>query len=98
MARTPKNALAHIVKGVEVTIDGSTVFVPSNKEENSVASMVTAAQMRDLIQAQIKKYKDGELQLSPKELRDLAEALATVAKFSGCLLYTSDAADEEDSV
>ncbi len=92
------SSLARIVKSFQVTLDGETINVPVGKDENRVASMVSAAQMRDLIQVQIKKYKEGEIQLSPKELKDLAEALHTVAKFSG-EVYASgeDVAPDEKS-
>src|SRR6476660_1772740 len=92
-------SLARIVRSLEVTIDGETIRVPVGKEENRIASMVSAAQMRDLIQSQMKKYKEGEIQLTPKELKDLAEALHTVAKFSGEVYASEDdiAQDGEDT-
>ncbi len=38
--------------------------------------------MRNLIQEQIKKYKDGDSTLTPKELADLAKAARDTAAFS----------------
>lgn len=43
---------------------------------------VLAAQMRALIQEMIKKYKDGDSTLTPKELNDLASAAKNTAAFS----------------
>lgn len=97
MAKSKSSSLARIVKSLEVRLDGEVVHVPVGKEENRIASMVSAAQLRELIQSQMKKYKDGDLQLSPKDMRDLSEALHTLAKFSGEVYAAGEAIGGEDT-
>lgn len=62
--------------------DGTIVFVPNGPDENKRSNMVLASQVRNLIQENIKMYKQAEARLSPKELKDLADAAAAIAKFS----------------
>lgn len=70
--------------------DGSELFVPADKAENSIANKIVAAQIRQLIQANLKKYKDGEETLSPKQLAEIAMAGSALAKFSGEVYQASD--------
>jgi hypothetical protein len=44
---------------------------------------VLAAQVRAFLQATIKRYKDGDNLLTPKELRDIAGAFSDLSKASG---------------
>lgn len=72
-----------VVRDFEVTVGDNVIRVPVDKHENRIADMVGAAQLRAMIQAQMKRWQDAETDASPKELRDLAEALAKLAEFSG---------------
>lgn len=67
---------------IAVVIDGEEIFVPSNRFENAIRNQLLSAQMRDIMQNQIKKYKDSEATMSPKELADLAKAARDIASFS----------------
>ena len=93
----PKKERSIVVKSFEVSQNGQTIRVPVDKNENRIANMISAAQMRDLIQTQIKRYKDGELDLSPKELKDLAEALSTVSKMSGDVYEGANPEQEDET-
>lgn len=70
--------------------DGSELMLPSSKEENADANKLVAAQIRQLLQSQIKKYKDSEETLTPQQLRDLAQAGSFIAKFSGEVYASSE--------
>ncbi len=78
-----KSALASLTPNAQIVlIDGSELRVPADRAENSVMNMILASQMRNLIQEQIKKYKDADATMSPKELNDLASAARNTAAFS----------------
>lgn len=79
-----------------VKLGEASVRVPVNKEENRIASMVAAAQVREMIQAQVKKWKDGETPLTPKELKDLSDALAVLAKSSAEIYSQGQDEDAHD--
>lgn len=72
--------------GSSVSIDdgkGGSFLVPLGAAENKIANQVLASQMRHMIQEHIKVFRDKDTTLTPKELRDLAEAAKSVAQFSG---------------
>lgn len=88
-----KEALkALLPNAVEIKIDGMDVRVATNKSENQIMNMMLASQMRSLIHQTIKNYKDDEVKLSPKELKDLSDAARNVAQFSA-EIYLDPAAD-----
>ncbi len=70
-ALTP-NALA-------VTINGKELRVASNKAENNMMNMIVMAQMRHMIQNHLKRYEDEERLLTPKEVKDMADAIKAMA-------------------
>ena len=70
---------------------GETIIVPSDKSGNRVANMILAAQIRAMIQKNLKKYDDQDMLATPKDLKDLAEAAKSLHQFSG------DVYKEEDS-
>lgn len=72
--------------------DGSSVIVPAGKSGNRVANMIVAAEVRHLLQNSIKRYRDQEMLPTPKDLKDLAEAAASLARFSGDV-YKEEEAD-----
>lgn len=63
--------------------DGEELVLPNDKGENAIANKLVAAQMRQLLTAAIKRYRDMDAPLSPKELNDLVMAGKTLAQFSG---------------
>ena len=73
---------ALLPNATRVIIDGQTLVVPFDKNENANANKILAAQMRQAIQLAIKSYKDGEQTLTPKELNDLAMAVKNIAGMS----------------
>lgn len=70
--------------------DGSELMLPSNKEENADANKLVAAQIRSLLQAQIRKYRESDETITPQQLRDLAQAGSFIAKFSGEVYAASE--------
>jgi hypothetical protein len=68
---------------IDVPVDGSIVRVACDKKENAILNMIMASQIRHLLQEQIKKYKDADQTLTPKELNDLTAAARNIATFSG---------------
>lgn len=81
-ARTSSTIKRLTPNSVDVKIDGSEVRVAFSKDENAILNMIMASQMRAMIQAAIKSYKDKDAVLSPKEIADLAKAAKDVASFS----------------
>lgn len=83
----PKKAMSlDALVGQSVKVDdgqGGQFLVPLGPSENRTANQILASQMRNYIQKQMKMYADGEKMLTPAELRQLAEAAAVVARFSG---------------
>ncbi len=63
--------------------DGSYTPVPVDETGNRVANQILASKMRNLIEDSIKKYKDHDTTLTPKELKELTDAAKNVAEFSG---------------
>lgn len=87
MAGSAKGAEARALNmltpnAVKMTVGGSEIRVASNKDENAVMNMIVVSQMRNLIQENIKKYKEQDIQLTPKELKELADAAKSIADFS----------------
>jgi hypothetical protein len=72
------------------TVDGQELIVPADKEENAIANKILAAQIRQQIQTNIKRYKDSEELLTPKQLLELAQAAHALQKFSGDVYQGSD--------
>lgn len=64
---------------IEVTINKKSLRVASSKEENNMMNMIVMAQMRHMIQSQLKQYDDAEIRLTPKEIKDLADAIKSMA-------------------
>jgi len=88
-----KKALTRLIPHNVITKDGVEVMVPTGQAENSMANKFLASQMRHMLHEQIKKYNDGEIRLTPKELKDLTEAARNVAEFSGVVYKESDEID-----
>lgn len=63
--------------------DGTTVIVPTDRDSNRVASAIVAAKVRHLLEKSLKKYNDMDVTPTPKDLKDLAEAAASLARSSG---------------
>lgn len=86
-----KTELARLMPNSElVTIDGKEIRVAMDKTENTVHNMVLAAQMRSLLQEQIKKYQEDDIKFTPKEIKELTEAAKNIAQFSGEIYQGSD--------
>ncbi len=69
---------------------GATIIVPSDKSGNRVANMILAAQIRAMIQKNLKRYDDQDMLATPKDLKDLAEAAKSLHQFSGDVYKEDD--------
>lgn len=67
------------------------VVIPADKKGNTIANMIVAAEVRNMIQRTIKKYREQDLMPNPKDLKDLAEAARSLATFSGDVYKDDDA-------
>lgn len=86
-----RSIIANLVpNSFEVSINGREVRIAASKEENTILNMITAGQMRALLQEHVKKYQDTESTLTPKELRDLAAAARDIATFSAEVYVSSE--------
>jgi hypothetical protein len=74
----------------EFKVDGQTIVVAFNGDENRILGFIVAAQIRSIIQKSLKRYSESEAPLSAKELKDIAEAGRTLAEFSAKLYEGSD--------
>lgn len=95
MAKQKKSsALARLVDSIEIkNADGSTTLVPVSKADNDTANKILASQMRSLLQKSIVKFGDLAL-MTPKELKELAEAARSVAEFSGEVYKSGDSIED----
>lgn len=84
MAKKKSSALSRLIPGAfEITsADGTSVFVPSNADENKIMGMLMASKMRAICDAMITKIKDQDLSMTPKELADLATAVSKTEQFA----------------
>lgn len=83
MARKLVTTLARLLpKSIEVKADGKAVIVAGNAEENRILNYFLAAQIRDLLEENLKRYKDLEKLLTPRELKELADAGRTLSEYS----------------
>ena len=85
-------------EAVSVPFNGETVLVPTNRDQNTLANQLVAAQIRHQIQKQLKKIEDGDTMLTPRELRDLTEAASKLAEFSGTVYAQEPASNAPKQV
>jgi hypothetical protein len=78
-----------IPHSLEVKSGDETVVVAGNSEENRILNYFLAAKIRALLESNIAKYKDAETTLTPRELKDLADAGRSLSEFSATL-YQQD--------
>lgn len=92
MAKKGSFSLARLLPGaIEIkSDDGTSVFVPQTQDENKVMGMFMAAKMRSIIDHMIKKIKDNDLEMTPKELSDLATAVAKTEQFAAEVYKSPD--------
>lgn len=74
--------------------EGEDLIVASNADENKILNYILASQIRSLIEKNLKEYTNLEKILSPKELKDLADAGRSLAEFSATV-YEGPAAVSE---
>jgi len=82
MAAKTKEIARLMPKAYEVETDGAIVRVPGDAGENRIANHLLAAAIRHLLEQNIKKLQNLDGPMTPKELRDLAEAGKSLAEFS----------------
>lgn len=97
MAKKQDTALSRFMQFVEIKDpdSGEVVRVPVNLLENRTANQLVAARMRGLINDTITAYKAKDATLMPKELKDLCDAAAKLAEFSGAVYKDEDDLNEK---
>src|SRR5688572_13058816 len=89
--KSKSNALALLTpNSFVVTLNGETITVAGDKNENAILNMFLAARLRNTLEKHMDTYKADEKILSPKELRDLAGAARDIAAFSAEVYATQD--------
>lgn len=89
MATAPSkrsSAVANLAKTLTIKVDGEDIHVPVGKAENMIHNCLMVSQVRQLVQVNIKRIKDMEQTISPKELKDLVDAVGRLAE-SSALIY-----------
>lgn len=79
-----------VPNAIRVQVDGGEIFVASNREENSMMNMVVASQIRSVLQETIKRLKERDVTLTPKELKELSDAARNVAEMSDSIYAGSE--------
>lgn len=74
--------VARIAKTLTIKVDGSDVHVPVGKAENQIHNCIMVSQVRDLVKLNMKRIKEMEQVISPKELKDLVDAVGRLAESS----------------
>lgn len=81
--KTKRSAIvARIAKTLSITVDGSEVHMPVGKLENQMLNCLLISQVRQMTQENLKRYKDLDQAITPKELKDLIDSVANLAKSS----------------
>lgn len=75
---------------IEVKEGDDTIVVAGSPEENRILNYYLAAKIRAILDKAIQRYKDGEVLLTPRELRDLAGAGRDLSEFSATLYKESE--------
>ena len=81
------SALARLApNAIKTVVDGMDVIVAADKTENDALNMIAVGVIRALFNDNLHKLKDKKNNpqgfFTPKEMRDLAESLATIVKLS----------------
>lgn len=97
--KSKKNQVSTLTpNSIVVAVDGEDVRVAVSKDENQIQNMILASQMRHIFQQNLKKYKDMETHMTPREMKDLADTAAAIARFSGEVYATSDSLGKPPTV
>jgi hypothetical protein len=96
--KNSRSALTRLTpNSVDMKIDGQDIRVATDSSENRIMNMVMASQMRSLIQQSLKKFAEQDVTLTPKEIRDMAEAAKSVAAFSAEVYSVGEGIDVNKS-
>lgn len=91
MGRKISTTLARLTpNAIEVKQGDDVITVATTQDENKILNYFLAAKIRALIEANLQRYKDGETTLTPRELKDVADAGRSLAEFSATLYKESD--------
>ena len=75
-SRKEKLAFTRLVPGaIKVEIGGTEVRIAVSPEENQLLNAILAAQGRALIHREIKKWRDQDATMTPKDLKDLMSSI-----------------------
>lgn len=84
LAKVAAGTLADLI-GNSITFknsDGSVLVIPADLSSNRVANMIVTAGLRQIIENAIKTYREKEMIPTPKDLKDLADAIKSLAQSS----------------
>jgi hypothetical protein len=78
-----KSAIERLTpNAITVRVNGEDVRVATSREEDQIMNMFLAARIRNVLNKTMDDYKNDEVKLTPKEIRDLAAAARDIATFS----------------
>lgn len=80
-----------IPNSIEIKDGERSIIIASNLEENRVLNYYTIGQIRDVLTHSIEDFRNKEATLTPKELRDLAEAGRALADYSDTVYAKGEA-------
>lgn len=83
-------ALSRLIpKATEVKIGDATITIAGDAEENKILNYIMAAKIRALMDFSLQKFRDGEQVLTPRELKEIADAGRVLAEYSA-LIYKEE--------
>lgn len=85
-------ALTKLTPNAIIVSDGEEkVRLPGTKEEAELLNNFVSSKMRNILLDQMKRYKDGDVQFTPKEIKDLAEAAKGIRELTKDMIFPNDA-------
>lgn len=102
MAKEKKRISTELAKLIPDSIeikDGEDIIrVAGNAEENRILNYLLAAQIRSLIERNVKKFAELESPLTPRELKEIADAGRSLAEFSAEIYKSAEPVHPERPV
>lgn len=78
-----KSAIERLTpNAITVRVNGEDVRVATSREEDQVMNMFLAARIRNVLNKTMDDYKNDDVKLTPREIKDLASAARDIATFS----------------
>lgn len=86
-------ALTRFADTVAVKIDGEEVFVPTTKESNHALNCLLVSQARKILQENLKRIRDADVIVTPREMKDLIDSISKLAESSHTVYISLDGLD-----